>query len=157
MRTTGLKKSKITGFSGVHEVLRIQYDEKYNSYLSTDNDDFLFLTTNTHGDIYVADWAGEAVVVFNALGDFRFRYTGNVSETKLKKFKPYDIATDINQNMLVTDTENNLIHVIDQDGNVIRHIEHLHVSVGPFCIDSQENLFIGDISTGLVQLIKYRV
>ncbi|XP_062591437.1 uncharacterized protein LOC134252914 [Saccostrea cucullata] len=164
MRSKGMQQSKVVKFSGDSEVQKIQSDKQGKPFFSTQrtlfsfskyNDDALFLTTNTDGDIFVADCRGEAVVVFNELGELRFRYTGNLSEqTELKRFKPYDICIDVNQNILVSDTENDLFHIIDRDGNFIRHIEQL--SVGPFCIDSQENLVVGDMETGLVTIYQYR-
>ncbi|XP_062594893.1 uncharacterized protein LOC134256256 [Saccostrea cucullata] len=68
LRTKGMRQSKVVRFSGFKEEQSIQYDNEYNSFLSIEKNDVLFLTTNCEGDICVADWAGEAVVVFNALG-----------------------------------------------------------------------------------------
>ncbi|XP_062572877.1 E3 ubiquitin-protein ligase TRIM33-like, partial [Saccostrea cucullata] len=70
MRSKGMQQSKVAKFSGDSEVQRIQSDKQGRRFFSAEktlfssskyNGDALSLTTNTDGDIFVADCRGEAV------------------------------------------------------------------------------------------------
>lgn len=127
----------------------IQNDQHGNSFFSP-GIDLLPLTENGNGDICVADHAGEKVIVFNTTGDLRFIYKGNVSGDR--SFRPNQISTDINFQILINDFSKN-VHVIDQHSSFICYIEHN--CSGGLSIDADHNLLAGDYFTGKIKVIKY--
>lgn len=123
-----------------------------DSLLSIYSWDVLRLSENGNGDICVADYTGQAVLVVYAFGGLRFKYTGN--KTIYKKntsFKPLDIDNDENFNILIGDESNNLVHIIDCDGNFICYIE----CTGGISIDTDHNLVVGEEKSGKILIIKY--
>ncbi|XP_062569859.1 uncharacterized protein LOC134231923 [Saccostrea cucullata] len=148
------KESKVVRYSGTKEIQKIQYDSLGQPLFSTDRLTMLHLTENGNGDICIADRAGKAVVVVDSSGGLRFKYTGNLSkQTKYREFTPSKIATDVNTHILINEDSNNIVHIIDCDGNFVRYIEH--PCNGGLSIDVDHNLVIGDCDTGKIQVIKY--
>ena len=114
----------------------------------------LHLTENGNGDICVADNAAKAVVVVNASGELRFKYPGNISpKPNYKSFEPFKIATDVNQQILINDASNDIVHVIDKDGNFLRYIEY--PCTGGLSIDPDHNLIAGNRKSGEIRIIRY--
>ena len=112
------------------------------------------LTENGNGDICVADYAGKSVVVVNASGELRFKYQGNLTQKpNYRSIKPSDIATDVNQQILINDLFNDIFHVIDKDGNFLRFIEYQ--CNGGLSIDPEHNLMAGYKNSGEIRIIRY--
>ena len=132
----------------------IQNDRQGKPLFSVQSTAVLLLTENGNGDICVADNAGKAVVVVNASGELRFKYQEKkCPKPKYKSFKPLTIATDVNKQIIFTESSNNVVYVTDSDGNFLRYIE-LSCS-GGLSIDHDHNLVIGDLSNGNIRIIKY--
>ena len=148
------KQTKVVRYSGSAERQTIQRDEQgrplYSSSLY-----LKYLIENTNLDICVADNGANAVVVVNATGKFRFRYTG-LPSTPRKNFYPYDIHKDSHGRILTAEKTKNCIHVIDQDGQFIRYIDQCDLR-GPFslCLDSSDNILAAEYTTGKVKKIKF--
>ncbi|XP_078309642.1 uncharacterized protein LOC144618019 [Crassostrea virginica] len=66
-----------------------------------------YLSENRNFDICMADLGAGAVVVVNAAGKLRFRYTGPPS-AKQQSFKPLGITTDSRANILTADRDNHI-------------------------------------------------
>lgn len=122
MRSTNKKRSRVLRYSGITVTQIIENDSQGRPLFSVGNyRSMLHLTENGNGDICVADCARGAVVVVDGSGDFRFKYNGNpTTHMKSSQFKPFSIVNNINLQLLITDSSNDTIHIIDWDGNFIR-------------------------------------
>jgi hypothetical protein len=151
VRSVDYTQSKVVRYSGTMEKQTIQYDGQRQPLFSTRQELVLLLTENGNGDICVADCAGKAVVVVNASGVLRFKYRGNSSI--FSDFKPSKITTDVYHHILINDNINDIIHIVNSDGDFIRFIEY--ACTGGLSIDADHNLVIGDKTSGKIRIIKY--
>lgn len=133
---------------------RVIQNDQHGDPLFSKGIDMLFLAENGNTDICVADHAGEKVLVFNSTGYLRFIYKGNVTNTaENRSFRPNQIATDDNFQILISDFFKNIVHVIDQNSSLVCYINHK--CSGGLSIDLDHNLLVGDYSTGEIKVIKY--
>ena len=115
-----------------------------------------YLSEKRNLNIYVADNDAGAVVVVNAAGKLRFGYTGPPS-TPLWSFTLYGITTDSQANILTSDCDNHLIHIIDRDGKFFFFIQNCCLQdPRGLCVDSRDNLFVAEWKT-VKKLLYYRV
>ena len=150
MRSVDETQSRVVKYSGIKETMVIQKDSHGETLFSVNAHNVLLLTENGNKDICVADYDGESVVVVNESGELRFRYQKYFSK---EPFRPHNIATDVEQQILIQDYTNNIVHVIDSDGNFLRYIEV--PCNGGISIDADHNLAVGDQDTGEIRIIKY--
>nr|XP_022321963.1 uncharacterized protein LOC111123721 [Crassostrea virginica]XP_022321964.1 uncharacterized protein LOC111123721 [Crassostrea virginica] len=137
----------------VRSTQTIQRDEKGN-FLFSSGRARKRINENRNLDICVSDFKAGAVVVVNASGQFRFRYTGNCNF--FGPFGPIGITTDSDSRILVADGRNNLIHILDHDGKFLRYIDSCNL-LYPFgvCINNDHTLVVSERDTGKLKLIKY--
>ncbi|XP_061165676.1 uncharacterized protein LOC133174588 [Saccostrea echinata] len=153
MHTKDGVQSKVVRYTGTKQILEIQYDSTGQPLFGTKMGGMLNLTENGNGDICVAAFGCKSVTAVDTSGCLRFKFQGNCNHMKNTLFLPSNIATDVNNQILITDSSSNVVHIIDCDGNFVRYIEY--PCNGGISIDIDHNLVIGDRTTGEIRFIKY--
>ncbi|XP_062583820.1 uncharacterized protein LOC134245558 [Saccostrea cucullata] len=127
------------------KVLKLSKKGRKQFEIGTDKNRPLFIcpsyiTENGNGDICVSDV--NAVVVTDAGGFLRFRYTGAQSDPQ---FDPYGICCDSKNNIIVADMVRNRIHSIDENGELLHYIQYKDMNMPrALCIDEHDNLYVGE-------------
>ena len=155
MESDNGEETRIVRFSGSEEKQIIQWNEHGHPLFSKRYTKYL--CENGNLDICMADNGANAVVVVSAAGKLRFRYTGNPYK-HLETFSPYDITTDSQNRILISETINSNIHLVDKDGHCLRLIDNCVLqSSSPLvlCVDSRDNLFVGEQYSSKVKKIQY--
>ena len=113
------------------------------------------MSENNNGDICVSDLNANTVVVVDNTGRVRFRYDGTPARTK-KSFNPRYIVTDALSQIIVSDNNNNCLHILDQNGQFLRCIDNCGLE-GPhgLSVDSEGRLWVGLLSAGEIKVLKY--
>ena len=148
-------QAKIVCYNASLEKQTIQFDDKGKPFFSG-NSKIKYLKENKNLDICVADSEAGAVVVVSSEGKLRFRYTGPLSSTHRKPFKPYGIATDSQGHILTSDSDNHCIHIIDQTGMFLCYLGNCNLkNPHALCVDDKYNLCVAEYNTGKIKVIKY--
>lgn len=153
MSSYDLKQTKVVGYADFKEKQSIQFNDKGQPLYSYEPNKFL--CENSNQDICVSDSEAGAVVVVNRNGRLRFTNTGP-SSTAERSFCPYGITTDSHCRILTADSDDNCIHILDQDGHFLRYINNIDIDYPwGLWVDKKDNLFVGEFSSGKVKKIKF--
>jgi hypothetical protein len=153
MRRNDFNASKVGIFSKGILSREIQNDDTGKPLFSLGRNN-MYITENGNRDICVSDWNACTVIVVKKSGEFRFRYTGNLSRS-YKEFYPHGIETDICCHILVVDRNNDCVHVIDRNGKFLRYLNCTLKDPFVISIDKNENLWVGECDTGYIKVIRY--
>ncbi|XP_011435714.2 B-box type zinc finger protein ncl-1 [Magallana gigas] len=144
---------KVVRYSGSVEKQTIQNNENGKPLYSGDYK-IKYIAENRNLDICVADLAARAVVVVSQAGKLRFRYTGHPS--KENPFKTRGITTNSQGQILIADGGSLCIHILDQDGHFLSHIDNrMFDDPNGICVDTLDNLYVTEYNTGDIKVIKY--
>ena len=113
------KETKVVRYSGFEEKQSIQWDDEGQPLFSS----ACYICENINLDICMADHIARAVIVTSAAGKLRFRYSGP-SFSIDRAFTPRGSTTDSQKRIIKTDSDNDLTHITDQDGNFLIYIDN---------------------------------
>nr|XP_022343362.1 uncharacterized protein LOC111136647 isoform X2 [Crassostrea virginica] len=142
-------EAKVTRYTKTgKEIQNIQRDDQGQDLYHNP----LYITENINGDICTSDPCKRAVVVVNKSGQHRFSYAGQGSG-----LFPWGICTDVLGNILVSDSNSNTVHLVDQNGEFLSFILSTQGIRTPFslCVDDENNLYVGQIFSSIVTVYKY--
>ena len=102
-----------------------------------------------NNDIFVCDRDSSQPALFDLdqSYNFRYRYTASGDE----KFDPIEVCTDKIGNVIVSDTDNDRIHVLNKDGKFLRYLfpsDNDSCIAGTVDVDDDGNLWIGQRHKG---------
>nr|XP_022311985.1 tripartite motif-containing protein 3-like isoform X1 [Crassostrea virginica] len=147
-------KNKIIRYQGHNIKQEINKDGQRNPIFK-DGNYLPFMTENNNGDVCVSDSNAHTVVVVDKTGRFRFRYDGTPARRE-ESFDPRGIVTDALSQIIVTDYNNNCLHILDQNGQLLRCVDDCGLE-GPreLSVDSEGRLWVGLFDTGEIKVIQY--
>jgi len=142
---------------GPRQVIMMDMDRrKQNVYQYDSKNQPLFtlprrIITDNYNNIYVIDCLSSEfdgrVVVLGQNGMVKWIYTGySDTQTKDYKFKPIDIVFLELYNVIVSDQDNHLLHILDTEGQCIQYMKTMDLGIElPFSlnIDNEGFLIIG--------------
>ncbi|XP_062593227.1 uncharacterized protein LOC134254706, partial [Saccostrea cucullata] len=136
------KQARVVRCSTSKEIQSIQFDDENKPLYSSSASD-KYICENRNHDICLADCGAKAVIVVSQAGKLKFRYNGQTPILRNKQLIPKGNTTDSQGNILTCDDNNKCVHVINEDGDIIRYIscESLYILCG-LCTDTDDNLFL---------------
>ena len=148
------RKNKIIHCQGQNIKQEIIKDGQGNPIFK-DGGSSLLMSENNNGDVCVSDGNANTVVVVDKTGRVRSRYDGTPAMRK-KSFAPRYIVTDALSQIIVTDFNNNCLHILDQNGQFLRCVDDCGLEK-PYglSVDSEGRLWVGLLYTGVIKVINY--
>ena len=113
------------------------------------------LHINHNGGVYVSDFNARIFVALRVKNEFDF----DTMENKQKKentFYPRFIVTDASNQIIVSDFNNDCLHIITQTGHLVTYFDNceLHKPCG-LNVDNKRRLWVGLYESRKVKVIKY--
>lgn len=114
----------------------------------------LYVTENTNEDICVSDVNAYSLVVVDKTGRVRFRYDGTPAKTE-RFFDPRCLVTDSFGHIILTDNNNDCLHILDRNGQFLRCVDNCGLD-RPFglSVNNEGRLLVG-LPTGKIKVIQY--
>ncbi|XP_062586555.1 uncharacterized protein LOC134248158 isoform X2 [Saccostrea cucullata] len=154
MCTTDQGRYKIVRFQGPMPTHEIEKDE-YGQQIIKGGELGAHVVENNNGDICVCDMDAKTVIVVDKTGRVRFRYDGT-SAKRIIPFQPGNIALEPLSHIIISDVNNNCLHILDQNGQFLKCVDNS--SIDRPCglsVDSEGRLWVGSFDTGVVKVIQY--
>ena len=148
------RKNKIIRYQGKNIKQEINNDGQGNPIFK-DGYFLLFISENNNGDVCVSDANALTVVVVDKMGKVRFRYDGTQARRE-KSFAPRGIVTDALSQIIMTDINNDCLHILDQNGQFLRCVDDCRLeSPHGLSVDSEGRLWVGSGNSGNINVITY--
>ena len=147
-------KNKIIRYQGQNIKQDISKDGHGNP-ISKDGYCLPYTSENNNGDICFSDVNADTVIVMDKTGTVQFRYDGTPARNE-KVFSPSGIVTDAMSQMIVADSNNNCLHILDQNGQFLKCVDDCGLEE-PFglSLDSEGRLWVGSWKSGEIKVIQY--
>ncbi|XP_062579927.1 uncharacterized protein LOC134241935 [Saccostrea cucullata] len=146
-----------------HKIVRFQRQTAIQEIYKNDRGQNVFqggkagvcVEENNNGDICASDLGADTVIVMDKTGKVRFRYDGTPARRN-NPFHPQIIATDSLSQIIITDFNNDCLHILDQKGQFLRCIDNCGLlSPGGLSVDSEGRLWVGCCFSGDIKVIQY--
>ncbi|XP_062584840.1 uncharacterized protein LOC134246483 [Saccostrea cucullata] len=148
------KQNKILRYQG--KILKQEiYRDEHRNVIFEEGYFTLFMAENNNGDICVSDRNAGIVILVDKTGRVRFRYDGTPARRE-QPIDPGQIVTDSMSQIIVTDVNNNCLHILDQDGQFLGCVDNcgLDKPIG-LSMDSEGRLWVGLKNSGEIKVIQY--
>uniref|UniRef100_K1PME2 Tripartite motif-containing protein 2 n=1 Tax=Magallana gigas TaxID=29159 RepID=K1PME2_MAGGI len=146
------KQSKVVRYSDSTEKQSFQYDVKGQPLYKC----AAYITINRNKDVCVSDQGARLIIVVNEAGKQRFQYTGKSHTQRNKPFYPQGITTDSHSHILIADSRNGCIDIVDKNGEFLRYIDCELKCPWGICTDKNNNLFVAEYRGKKVKKVKYQ-
>ncbi|XP_078330159.1 uncharacterized protein LOC111117483 [Crassostrea virginica] len=147
-------KNKIICYKGQNIKEEISNDGQGNPIFK-DGECSLYMSENNNGDVCVSDVNADIVVVVDKTGRVRFRYDGKQAKRETS-FGPKGIVTDVMSQIIVTDINNDCLHILDQNGHFQRCVDDCGLEEPRgLSVDSEGRLWVGSYNSGEIKVIEY--
>ncbi|XP_062581882.1 uncharacterized protein LOC134243659 [Saccostrea cucullata] len=116
------------------------------------------ISTNINQDICVSDVNKHSIVVVDRTGLFRFAYSGGGFYENREDFKPTELDNDSIGNIAASDLRNNLVHLLDIDGNLLKYVLTTMDGISEprgLKVDNEDRIWITEMETGYVKIFEY--
>ncbi|XP_048741085.2 uncharacterized protein LOC125655015 [Ostrea edulis] len=156
MFTTGFSQRKIVRYQGHTSIAKQEIDRDEDGKPIYKGGKYpLCVVDNNNGDIVASDSNANTVVAVNNSGRVRFRYDGTPARRK-RSFDPGHIVTDSMSQIIVTDINNDCLHILDQNGQFLRCVSKCGlVRPDALSVDIMGRLWVGLHTYGTVKVIQY--
>ncbi|XP_062583958.1 E3 ubiquitin-protein ligase TRIM71-like [Saccostrea cucullata] len=154
MKNTDLIHYKIVRYQGQRVTQEIDKDE-HGDPIYQGGEYGVYVVENNNGDIVASDRNAFKVVVVDRTGKVRFRYNDKPPGGE-RSFGPTHIVTDSMGHIIVTDCQNDCLHILDQNGQFLRCVDNCGLE-DPYglSVDSEGKLWVGLFFSGEMKVIKY--
>ena len=130
-------------------------EDKHGNPIFRDGRFRLDVAENNNGDICVTDSNAKSVIVLKQKGCVRFRYDGKGAD-RMKSFEPRCILTGLMSQIIVTDINNNCLHILDQNGIFLKCVGHCELKRPcGLSMDNEGRLWVGLYSLGKIKILQY--
>ena len=146
-------ENKIIRYHGQNLKQEINKDGHGNPIFK-DGDYSLYMSENNNLDVCVSDVNADTVIVVKKTGKVRFRYDGKLANRAMS-FGPRGIVTDSLSHIIMTDYNNDCLHILDQYGQFLRCVDDIGLkNPSELSVDNKGRLWVG-CDRGEIKVVKY--
>lgn len=151
MSNADYSEKKIRRYDGKKIRHVIQFDQRGRA-LFTPGDLAIFVKENKNRDICVVDCQAKVLLILNKAGCVQFKYSGGHVGGD---FNPGCLATDSLCRILLTDTGNDVIHVLDRDTRLLGVIDRSHGVTGcvGIAVDGEDRAWVTECHTAKLKVV----
>ena len=146
--------NKVVRYRGQKIIQEIDKDSMGNAFFGAGYQS-VHMAQNHNGDVCVSDCNARIVVAFENEERARFRYDGTQTR-KENAFYPRYIVTDASNQIIVSDFNNDCLHIITETGYLMTCVDNcgLHKPCG-LSVDTKGRLWVGLYESRKIKVIEY--